>query len=52
MKDRIHISQFLKESIISEPLEPSYKGKRTDEFLGLMLAGSLLSFAFGSLFSK
>ena len=52
MKDRMHISQYLKESIISEPLEPSYKGKRTDEFLGLMLAGSLLSFAFGSLFRK
>ena len=52
MKNRVSISDFLKESIISEPLEPSYKGQRTDEFLGLMLAGSLLAFACGAMFKK
>lgn len=48
----LHIQDYLKESIILEPLETSYKGKRTDEFLGLMLASSLISFCFGSLFKK
>lgn len=40
----------LKEHLLTEPLEPDFQGKRTDEVVGLLLAGSLLAYACGSLF--
>ena len=42
----------INEYLLTEPLNTKYKGERTDEVIGLLLASSLLAYACYPLFTK